>query len=292
MSSALLARAAEVSRAALACGALQPPLVRKEHIEEAGIRFLVHVLVKKWGKSSAFAAPSVKTPPVDPFLPHDPNLFVAEFATGHICLLNKYTVLANHLLLVTPEFVEQETLLNLADFAALWRCLAEFDGFAFYNSGARAGASQRHKHLQVAPLPLDDDGLSIPIDAALAQAQIERGIGHAPALPFVHGFAPLALTWSATPDDEAASLLRIYRGLLAATGVDASGVRPSPYNLLLTRRWMMVAPRIRHEYAGIPVNALGYAGSLLAKNEEQLRLLAAIGPLTVLRHTGVECGAP
>ncbi len=290
-SSALLARAAEVSQAALACGALQPAQVRKERIEEAGIRFLVHVLVKDWSKSSVFTSPA-QTPPVNPFLPYNRDLFVQEFPTGHVCVLNKYNVLPNHLLLVTPEFVEQETCLELADFAAYWRCLAEFDGFAFYNSGPQAGASQRHKHLQVAPLPFDEDEPSPPIEGVLASAPIERGFGCAPALPFVHRFAPLALSWSAASEDEAASLLHTYHVLLSAVGIDRANPRPAPYNLLLTRRWMMIVSRTRHAYAGIPVNALGYAGSLLAKNEEQLQFLRTAGPLTVLRHTGVEAGAP
>ena len=54
---------------------------------------------------------------------------------------------------MTRAFEEQTDLLNLEDFAALWFCLQEIDGLAFFNGGKIAGASQRHKHLQLIPLP-------------------------------------------------------------------------------------------------------------------------------------------
>lgn len=315
--SPLLARAAEVSKSALASGASQPARTRSETVEEAGVRFLVHVLVDDWGKTrpalecgdpGGASAPvedeaggegkartgvqGSQAAPVNPFLPYDRDLFVATLSTGHICLLNKYNVLPNHLLLVTPTFVEQETPLDLADFAAFWRCLTEFDGLAFYNSGPRAGASQRHKHLQVAPLPFDDGAPFLPVEAVLVNAQPDQQIACAPALPFSHVFMQLSLSWRTWAQEEAAHLLRAYHALLAAAGIVPVGERPAPHNLLLTRRWMMVVPRSRHAYAGIPVNSLGYAGSLLAKNEEQFHYLAAVGPLTVLRNTGVDRVAP
>lgn len=35
------------------------------------------------------------------------------------------------------------------DFAAWYRVVSELPGVGFYNSAAEAGASQRHKHMQV-----------------------------------------------------------------------------------------------------------------------------------------------
>lgn len=225
--------------------------------------------------------------PVSPFLPYDRDLFVTTLPTGHICLLNKYNVLKNHLLLVTSEFVEQETPLEQADFVALWLCLAEFDGLAFYNSGETAGASQRHKHLQVAPLPIDHYTPSPPIEAALADLHGQEEIDVVHSLPFVHAVARLTLDWRANAETGAAILFHLYRALLDAIGCSLATGRPAPYNLLLTRRWMMATPRTRSSYFGIPVNALGYAGSLLARNEEQLKFLRKVGPLSVLRRVGV-----
>ena len=57
-----------------------------------------------------------------------------------------------------------------------------------------------------------------------------------------------------------------------------------PYNLLTTRDWMMLVPRARAESHGINVNAMGFAGSLLVKNTEQLQRLQELGPLELLRQ--------
>ncbi|MEO0808078.1 MAG: phosphorylase, partial [Cyanobacteria bacterium J06643_4] len=60
----------------------------------------------------------------------------------------------------------------------------------------------------------------------------------------------------------------------------------APYNLLCTRQWMMIVPRSQEKFAGISVNSLGFAGSLLVKNQQTLEALKAIGPVTLLEHVG------
>ena len=85
-----------------------------------------------------------------------------------------------------------------------------------------------------------------------------------------------------------AELARRYWALLAALGLDhedGGGLLP-PYNLVATRRWMLLTPRARAEIDGIPVNALGFAGSLLARTPAQLEYLRTVGPLTVLESVG------
>ena len=49
---------------------------------------------------------------------------------------------------------------------------------------------------------------------------------------------------------------------------------------------MMVVPRSQEKYLGISVNSLGFAGSLLVKNEEKLTQLKAVGPLNLLQAVG------
>ena len=93
-------------------------------------------------------------------------MFVADISATHFCLLNKYNVLDHHLLIITREYVDQDQLIALEDFAALWACMAEIDGLGLYNAGTTAGASQSHKHLQLLPLPLADSGPPIPIERA------------------------------------------------------------------------------------------------------------------------------
>ncbi len=61
----------------------------------------------------------------------DPDLFVAGFAPSHYVLLNKFHLLAGHVLLVTQRFERQERL-TIEDSAALIACLSEVDALGFY----------------------------------------------------------------------------------------------------------------------------------------------------------------
>lgn len=277
-------RAAVVTQRALAGGALQPIATTVHHVAQAGVRFVVRMLTRGRGEATADTrqqrAVSDGDDVANPFLPYDPALFVADLSDTHLCLLNKYPVVAHHLLIVTRAFAPQEELLAAADFAALLACMRQIDGLAFYNSGKIAGASQRHKHLQLAPFPLDPTGANAPIIAALG-AQAEAGaLVTAPQLPFRH-----VLMWlPALHTADATTIAAAYRTMLAAAGAwDGSEAAPRPYNWLATRDWMLAAPRTAETVAGMAVNGLGFAGSLLVRNAEQLAWLRAFGPLCALR---------
>jgi ATP adenylyltransferase len=56
----------------------------------------------------------------------------------------------------------------------------------------------------------------------------------------------------------------------------------APYNLLLTRRWMMLVPRTREHFEEISINAMGFAGSLFVRNEKELLRVKEVGPLHML----------
>lgn len=220
---------------------------------------------------------------MNPFLPYESELYVADLGAAHVCLLNKYPVLPHHALIVTRDFEPQESPLGAADFAAAWSVLCDFDGLVFYNAGPEAGASQPHKHLQVVPLPLGAAAPTVPIEPWLAAARFDRAIGRVPALPFLHGFARLRDDRGG-PDTIARVLHGLYRKLAAAFGCDQGG---RPYNLLVTKRWMLLVPRSRAGWQGVPVNALGFAGALLAKDDAQRELLRTAGPLTALREVAI-----
>ncbi len=252
---------------ALRRGALQPIATERAEVEEAGIRFVVRVLAHLERKIRAgFAQARTGT---NPFLPYDEDLFVADISQTHLCLLNKFNVLDHHLLLVTRAFEEQESLLTAGDFEALATCMAEFDALGFYNSDAVAGASQRHKHLQLVPVPLGAGPERLPVDGALADGR----------LPFVHAAQRVV------PFDGPA-LHETYRRLLRALRLEGAGTASSSYNLLVTREWMVLIPRERHEVEGVPVNALGFGGALLVRDRQQLAELRRRGPFDLLRRAG------
>jgi len=264
----------EATRRALAKGVLQPIETRTTLLDDDGVRFVVRAvstLARK--EDSRHTAESA-----DPLGDYDPGLFVTDLPPSHYILLNKFPVLAGHVLLVTRRFERQERLLTAEDFAALTICLSEVDGLAFYNGGIEAGASQARKHLQFVPLPLAPESPDeVPMERRL-------GGGHQPA--FRHAFATIP------PRATAPALHALYRELLERCGVSfvaaAEGeLQLAPYNLLLRRSWMLVVPRSRASFESIPVNALGFAGSLFVRSQADLERVRAVGPMQVLRAVAV-----
>jgi ATP adenylyltransferase len=281
---------------ALRSGALQPIPTEFEFVEQGGVRFLVRRLARLERKKAAreeqakAAAATGKLP--NPFSPYEEAMFVAEITETHLGLLNKFNVVEHHLLIVTRDFEEQDSLLTAEDFRALWRCMAEYESLGFYNAGTIAGASQRHKHLQVVPLPLAPEGPSVPTGPLLERARYAGRIGRSPDLPFLHAVGRVEPDWPASPDDAGEATRERYLALLRAVGLlDQSAAdpssRPDPYNLLVTREWMLLLPRSEESFRSISVNGLGFAGSLLVWNEEQLEAVKRHGPMRIL--TSVTC---
>lgn len=124
----------------------------------------------------------------------------------------------------------------------------------------------------------------MPIAPLLDAADAPGRIGQCPSLPVPHAFVRLESTALDTPE----ILYRSYVGLLETLGIEARNVggeirQSAPYNLLLSRDWMLAVPRTRECLAGISVNALGFAGSLFVMQAEQLEQVAATGPLALLK---------
>jgi len=61
----------------------------------------------------------------------------------------------------------------------------------------------------------------------------------------------------------------------------------APYNLLVTRQWLLLVPRSQEFFEGISINALGFVGALLVKEVAQLAMLRKQGPMSALQHVAV-----
>jgi len=282
----------ERSRQALACGAMQTIETTEEVVADAGVNFLVRRLSSLARKEAERKRNEQSAQPANPFLPHEPELFVADLSASHFALLNKFNVIAHHLLIVTREFVDQETLIDARDFRALAACMREIDGLAIYNGGKVAGASQPHKHLQLVPLPLvaGPRGPPLPVEPLFAALAGRRGVLRIPGFPFRNAFAWLEADVFADARAATALLERTYRELLPAVGLEPGpqAVRQAgPYNLVATRRWMLLVPRSRELFESVSVNSLGYAGSMFVRDEAQMRVLKKAGPMAVLREVSL-----
>jgi ATP adenylyltransferase len=290
----LLARVREVSARALAAGALQPIPTGFTFVEDAGVRFFVRVLAnlaRKDFERKERERDTAAGRPANPFLPHDPELFVGDVSPTHVAILNKFNVVDEHLLVVTRAFEDQRALLDEADFEALGRCLGEYASLGFYNGGAEAGASQPHKHLQLVPLPIAPEGPPVPIAPLLAGLGPADAPAPVPGFPFRSAFVRFgAAPGAGLPD--ARRLLALYRSLLERVGLGPVAGEPGelqrgPYCLLVTREWMLAVPRSREHFDSVSVNSLGFAGALLVRTGEQLAHLRRVGPMRALRETAV-----
>ncbi|MCZ4303601.1 DUF4922 domain-containing protein [Zoogloeaceae bacterium G21618-S1] len=254
---------------AYACGALQPIETDQVQLSDHGVPFVVKWICRRDGQVHRHKPTRSATH--NPFLPPEPTLTLGAIGQNHRVLLNKYPVMARHLLIVTRDFEAQTRPITDDDLAALGSILAVHGGLGFYNAGARAGASQDHKHLQWIP--------DLP---PLAQRLSEQPVDTTTLFGFRHAYASLpAALWSS--EAIGASLGQCYRALLVQLGIAPNTPDLPPYNLLMTREWMCVIPRSVERWEQISINALGFAGSLFVKSRDQLGPLAQIGPLEILK---------
>jgi ATP adenylyltransferase len=269
----------ERTEQALRSGAQIPIPTATELIADGDVSFLVREAQSVWPSAA---------PGTNPFLPPDPALVVAELGPSHWAVLNRFSVLPEHLLLVTQQFEEQESLLTLEDFRAAWSCLWQKEVLVFYNSGAEAGASQRHKHLQAVPLPLAPSGPRIPLEPMLDRVVFDGQVSRAPGIPFAHGLAKLDPGW--TEEEAVHGSHALYQQLLGALnllGPPQGPARPAPHNVLLTREWLLIVPRSRERFETISINALGFAGQFLVKDQDERNRLVEFGLLRALSQVAV-----
>lgn len=277
-------RVLAAGRSAAASNALVPIATRVHMIEDENLPFAVRVGGNIARKESA------AQPHRDPFAPpYEPELHVGDISSSHTVLLNKYNVLPDHLLLVTRNTRPQTELLDDADFEAALIALAAFDGLVFYNGGREAGASQSHKHLQLVPLPIAPGPVPLPFASILESPEFEHGIGHCRELPFRHAVTPIPPEWWHAPHAHAPAARTAWHALWRSIGHEASqrSEQPLPYNLLMTRQRMWLVPRSRGAWEGIGINALGYAGALLVRDDIQYDHLLRVGPARLLAETGL-----
>jgi len=284
MDFSLWKEAAIIAAKAIQSSALQSLNTSLTSVSDAHLSFHIHQLSHLAKKP---ISPKGEQPISNPFLPHEPALYIGDIGSKHKCLLNKYNVLDDHLLLVTKAFEEQQSVLTLDDFSALQLCMSDKPALAFYNSGTKAGASQQHKHIQLIQLPNAVDRL-IPFAPEFKELhdEVPRTL---PTLPFRH--AAIALPNNLFKHDKnqhqdaAIQLKHLYDRLRMTLDIEVKGDQiEKAYNLLLTQEWMLLVPRTRECFADISLNALAFCGSILVKDEKQAQHIIHAGLANALHE--------
>ena len=285
-----------VTENALSTGALFPISTGYEFIEDFGMSFFVRILsglrLKDEAKQKQEKDSAATGTQANPFLPYERDLFVADISDTHVAILNKFNVVEHHLLIITRRFEDQEDLLTLNDFKALRACMAEYRCLGFYNGGAAAGASQKHKHIQIVPLPLAPEGPQVPIEPLLAKVCYKDGLGTIPAFTFLHVFARIDAETVKSLSDTEEKAFELYCAMLDRVGMtfpDRGGTRKQsgPYCLLVAQDWMLLVPRSHEFFDSISINSLGFAGALLVRDKDQMERLKGCGPMTALREVAL-----
>ncbi|MCU7906002.1 MAG: phosphorylase [Candidatus Thiodiazotropha sp. (ex Epidulcina cf. delphinae)] len=276
------------TQTATAIGALHSIETEYHSLQQNGIEFVVRVATNLKRKAQQKQEQKRCEEAFNPFLPPEQELTVADISPTHLSVLNKFNVVDHHLLIVTRSFEHQERLLTLEDFEALWLCLREYPSLGFYNGGVAAGASQRHKHLQLVPLPLFSNQSQYPFRKVYSSNTERNGIRQLEPLPFLHSWRRLPKDVAEAPFKAAQYTLSLYRQMLKSVGIRQVN-RPdgyyqsTPYNLLMTLEWMLLVPRSQECCNGISVNALGFVGSLFVKDRNGLDTVRNLGPMNLLQ---------
>jgi ATP adenylyltransferase len=137
---------------------------------------------------------------------------------------------------------------------------------------------------------MSDSGPDVPIESIFNPAAVKHPVGTIPALPYIHAVSSIGSLQKLDLPETAEALYNLYRTMLQAAGLNSdkeNGLQSGPYNLLLTREWMMLIPRSCEFFEEVSVNALGFAGALLVRSESQIKRFREFGPMNVLKKVSI-----
>ena len=97
-------------------------------------------------------------------------MFIQDLGNTHRLLFNKFNIYKKHLLVTTIDFEEQSIPLTKEDFRQTVYAFKANRGLYFFNSGPNAGASQKHKHIQIFP----EEARDLPIFKNMLEFVRER----------------------------------------------------------------------------------------------------------------------
>jgi len=218
-----------------------------------------------------------------PFLPpFEPGIFITNLSDTHNLLFNKFCVVKNHCLVVTRKFENQTNPLNRSDFAAAFKVMRALEGFCFYNSGPQSGASQAHKHFQVMPYDKDHryDILKL-IDKEASRLENPTASFECSLFKFAHRVGVIP-SFDNNQDYQqiGESIEAIYESILRDLKIETKSMS---YNLILTESCILVVKRSKEKaFDMLSVNSLGFLGTFLLKDKEQLDFALKRNPLEIL----------
>tara|TARA_Y100001968_G_scaffold319010_1_gene349992 strand:+ start:1020 stop:1862 length:843 start_codon:yes stop_codon:yes gene_type:complete len=257
-------KAIDQSKIALDCKSLIPINTNLELFLENNINYEIRSLISKWKIDSNNIGPRI-----NPFSPWDKNLEIDFVKSKHILILNKYPIEIGHMLLITKDWLPQNGWLNIKDWQALVEVNSDTTGLWFFNSSHSSGASQPHRHIQL--LPRSNSQENCPRDQWL-----KNRIGSNQSN---NDLELNTLVYPITSNDSRGlceELDYLYTKACNVLGIGDKRINKYPkipYNLIITNDYFSVILRSKEYYRGFSINALGFAGYLLATETADLQWL-------------------
>ena len=255
--------AEHLSQKALQQGELFPLTSNDIFVEQDGIVYLGSIISGNMKKKH-----SPEIAQQDPFLPpYNPEIYLGDMGSDHVCLLNKFPIIVPHLLVCAKHYVPQTSPLIQADFSAWIKAFTHSDVLGYFNSGPIASSSQMHRHMQV----------------VRSQVPLEPHI-LAKKLPFKHALFCFDKL-------EANALYQAYISAMKQLDLYTDAVVDNypechPYNILLTQYWMLVIPRTKNQVEALSGHGINFSGRFLVSSDAQLAWLEEFGFI----HFLAECG--
>lgn len=177
------------------------------------------------------------------------------------------------LVLPTTSFAPQNADLDADDLGVAWALLGAFRRrrmLAIYNCGLLAGASQKHKHLQIVPLVGEEEGRELWPARVTGVGERVVGVGFAHFAARIEG--GVSVEGVCALHQCLLTAMHVFLMVRGREGSDSFG-----YNIALCRDWMVLIPRRAADVDGVSgANALGMLGVVSigtrAEREEWTRL--------------------
>lgn len=297
MSISLMDKILTKTEAALESGDLQPLQTEEVAVNDQGINFVLRWASTLANKDAATKSDGAKDnvilpggprdPDFNPFLKPDPELLVDDIGPEHRVILNKFPVCLHHLVIARKDFAEQSSPLEESDFLVLAEMISAYGGLGFYNGGAAAGASQRHKHVQWLPAKADNASLKIWLGGLPENADKGTICKHE-LLALKHCFIKVDAGIGADARASATSMLAAFNTGLVKLGlhVGEDGLLPA-FNMLVADGWMLMVPRSTEHFQGVSLNATSFGGTIYVRQKDQIASFQQGGPIQALVAVGL-----
>ena len=229
--------------------------------------------------NSSFKFSKVYGPKKNPFCPWDKGLELELIGNDHVLILNKYPVQIGHMLLITKGWRPQDGWLSFEDWKAIKVVDNDTKGLWFFNSCSRAGASQRHRHIQLLRrehindiCPLQNYYKNLDVTYINSSEILSKNI---------------TVVKRDKDNDEALDLFNSYHELSVKSGIGNPNKKQKPlypYNLLISPEWIALIKRSSEFTHGFSLNALAFAGYLLSTDNQGQKWLEQNGPIKLLEN--------